>query len=278
MCRACGQDLIARALGPAAKQQPHFRHESGSECPASRRRRERARDDDQVVIDLRDALVRAWPGIPVDLVLVHTPDPEDGDGGPQTPVPQPPAIVVCGPEGTVVVERVRALPGPDRVKARSRAVRAQFGPGAAHVWFLAKDPLQFARRGTLQVRPRGLGGADHATVAPTEEQLAVIAAGGGVYWLDGQQVLIPYGVHDFVHTPREGEAWDFNDWRRDWPNDWRISHPVPAPTATRWGAGAVVAEPADQYESRLQPARGPRGDAAAGGRRAGPLAQAPRRR
>ncbi|MEV7275208.1 hypothetical protein ACIQIG_32910 [Streptomyces bacillaris] len=235
VCRACGQDLIARALGPAAKQQPHFRHESGSECPASRQRRERARDDDQVVIDLRDALIRAWPGIPVDLVLVHTPDPEDGDGGPQTPVPQPPAIVVCGPEGTVVVERVRALPGPDRVKARSRAVRAQFGPGAAHVWFLAKDPLQFTRRGTLQVRPRGLGRADHATVAPTEEQLAVIAAGGGVYWLDGQQVLIPYGVHDFVHTPREGEDWDFNDWRRDWPNDWRISHPVPAPTATRWG-------------------------------------------
>ncbi len=101
----------------------------------------------------------------------------------------------------MVVERVRALPGPDRVRARARAVRAQFGPGAAHVWFLAKDPLQFARCRTLQVRPRGLGKADHATVAPTEEQLAVVAAGGGVYWLDGQQVLIPYGVHDFVHTP-----------------------------------------------------------------------------
>ncbi|WP_145503716.1 hypothetical protein [Streptomyces sp. CFMR 7] len=236
VCRACGQDLIARALGPAAKPQPHFRHESGSECPASRQRRDRARDDDQVVIDLRDALVRAWPGVPVDLVLVHPPDPGDGDGGTRTALPQPPAIVVCGPEGTVVVERVRALPGPDRVRARSRAVRAQFGPGAAHVWFLAKDPLQFARCRTLQVSPRGLGKADHATVAPTEEQLAVIAAGGGVYWLDGQQVLIPYRVHDFVHTPREGEAWDFDDWRRKvWPYDWRISHPVPAPAATRWG-------------------------------------------
>ncbi|MEW9513894.1 hypothetical protein AB0H46_28805, partial [Streptomyces bacillaris] len=199
-------------------------------------RRERARDDDQVVIDLRDTLVRAWPGVPVDLVLVHPPGPEDGDGGPQTPVPQPPAIVVCGPEGTVVVERVHALPGPDRVKARARAVRAQFDPGAVHVWFLAKDPLQFARCRTLQVRPRGLGKAAHATVAPTEEQLAVVAAGGGVYWLDGQQVLIPYGVHDLVHTPREGKSWDFDDWRRKvWPYDWRISHPVPAPTATRWG-------------------------------------------
>ncbi|MEV1048739.1 hypothetical protein [Streptomyces sp. NPDC049916] len=104
------------------------------------------------------------------------------------------------------------------------------------MWFLAKDPLQFARCGTLQVRPRGLDKAVHATVAPTEEQLAVAAAGGGVYWLDGQQVLIPYGVHDFVHTPREGEDWDFPDWRRKiWPNDWRISHPVPAPDATRWG-------------------------------------------
>lgn len=126
--------------------------------------------------------------------------------------------------------------GPDRVRARSRAVRAQFGPGAAHVWFLAKDPLQFARIGTLQVRPRGLDKAAHATIKPTEEQLAVIAAGGGVYWLDGQQVLIPYGVHDFVHAPRKGEAWDFPDWRREiWPNDWRISHPAPGPDATRWG-------------------------------------------
>ncbi|MFF7038742.1 hypothetical protein [Streptomyces griseus] len=77
------------------------------------------------------------------------------------------------------------------MRARSRAVRAQFGPGAAHVWFLAKDPLQFARCGTLQVRPRGLDKAVHATVAPTEEQLAVIGAGGGVYWLDEQQALIP---------------------------------------------------------------------------------------
>ncbi|MCT6782268.1 hypothetical protein LXH09_37230 [Streptomyces sp. CS7] len=234
VCRACGQDLIARALSPTAKQQPHFSHTSSATCPASRTQRDKVSLDDQVVVELRDILVRAWPGVPVDLVLVHAPEP--GDDGTRAAAGQPPAIVVRGPEGTVVVERVRNLPGADRVRARSRAVRAQFGPGAAHVWFLAKDPLQFARCGTLQVRPRGLDKASHATVAPTEDQLAVIAAGGGVYWLDGQQVLIPYGVHDFAHTPEEGEAWDFPDWRRKvWPNDWRISHPVPAPDATRWG-------------------------------------------
>lgn len=234
VCRACGQDLIARALSPTAKQQPHFSHTSSATCPASRAQRDKVSLDDQVVIELRDALVRAWPGVPVDLVLVHAPEP--GDGAAQTAAGQPPAIVVRGPEGTVVVERVRALSGAARVRARSRAMRAQFGPGAAHVWFLAKDSLQFAGCETLQVRPRGLEKASHATVAPTQEQLAVIGAGGGVYWLDGQQVLVPYGVHDFVHAPGEGEAWDFPDWRRKvWPNDWRISHPMPAEDATRWG-------------------------------------------
>ncbi|MEV7653724.1 hypothetical protein AB0O39_06065 [Streptomyces anulatus] len=74
--------------------------------------------------------------------------------------------------------------------------------------------MQFAVCGTLQVKPRGLGKAAHTTIAPTVEQLAVIAASGGVYWLDGQQVHVPYGVHDFVHTPERGEGWDFPDWRR----------------------------------------------------------------
>ncbi|CAM5236494.1 Competence protein CoiA-like family protein OS=Streptomyces microflavus OX=1919 GN=Smic_83180 PE=4 SV=1 [Streptomyces microflavus] len=136
----------------------------------------------------------------------------------------------------MVIEHVRTLPGADRILARQRAVRAQFGPGAAHVWFLAKDPMQFARCGKLSVAPRGRDRTVHATIAPTAEQLAVITAGGGVYWLDGKQVLIPYGVHDFVHAPEKGEAWDFPDWRRKvWPNDWRISHPLPEPDATRWG-------------------------------------------
>ncbi|MCL6299510.1 hypothetical protein [Streptomyces kronopolitis] len=103
--------------------------------------------------------------------------------------------------------------------------------------FLAKDPLQFARCGKLPVAPRGRDRDVHATVAPTEQQLAIIAAGGGVYWLDGQQVLVPYGVHNFTHTPRDDEDWNFTDWRRrkEWHKDWRISHPVPEPDATRWG-------------------------------------------
>ncbi|MEV5259873.1 hypothetical protein AB0L02_17670 [Streptomyces anulatus] len=171
--------------------------------------------------------------MPVDLVLDLAPEVED-EGTPP-PAGQPAAIVVRGAEQTVVVEHVRTLPGADRIRARQRAVRAQFGPGAAHVWFLAKDPMQFARCGTLQVKPRGRDKAVHTTIAPTAEQLAVIAASGGVYWLDGQQVHVPYGVHDFVHRSEKGEDWDFRDWRRDWPKDWRISHPLPAPDATRWG-------------------------------------------
>ncbi|MFI8200770.1 hypothetical protein ACIF6K_30345 [Streptomyces sp. NPDC085942] len=235
MCRYYGQDLIARALSPTTSTRPHFRHESGWECPASHERRRNTDLEDQVVVNLRAVLVRAWPGVPVDLVLVRAP--EAVDGGMSAAAGQPPAIVVCGPEQTVIVERVRTLPGGDQVRARSRTVRAQFGPRAVHVWFLTKDPMQFAHRGRLPVKPRGRDKAVHATVAPTAEQLAVIASGGGVYWLDGQQVHVPYGVHDFVHEPEEGEDWDFPEaWkRRGWPNDWRISHPVPAPDATRWG-------------------------------------------
>ncbi|WP_228183976.1 hypothetical protein [Streptomyces anulatus] len=232
-CRYCGQDLVARNLSPTSPRRAHFSHQSSEECPASRGRRSRTDLEDQLVVDLRDALVRAWPGVPVDVVLVR--DPEAGDEGASAASGQPPAIVVRGTEQTLVVEHVPTLPGVDRIRARQRAVRARFGPGAAHVWFLAKDPMQFARCGTLQVKPRGLDKAVHTTIAPTAEQLAVIAASGGVYWLDGQQVHVPYGVHDFVHTPEKGEDWNFRDWRRDWHKDWRISHPLPAPDATRWG-------------------------------------------
>lgn len=51
-------------------------------------------------------------------------------------------------------------------------------------------------------------------------------------------------VYEVPHRPSVGYpvrpipwriAWDFGGWRRDWPNDWRISHPVPAADATRWG-------------------------------------------
>ncbi|MEU5187568.1 hypothetical protein AB0G83_10575 [Streptomyces klenkii] len=81
MCRVCFQDLILRAIKPDAKQAPHFRHESSRECPASaerqqQRQRQRQRQttlDDQVVIDLRDQLIRAWPGVAVALELPDSP-------------------------------------------------------------------------------------------------------------------------------------------------------------------------------------------------------------
>lgn len=81
-----------------------------------------------------------------------------------------------------------SLPGPYRVRGRLRAGRAGYDSGALHVWFLAKNPLQFARCGQLHVAPRRRGRGVHVTVAPTGEQLATVAAGGGVYWLDGEQV------------------------------------------------------------------------------------------
>ncbi|MFE7805873.1 competence protein CoiA family protein [Streptomyces sp. NPDC057430] len=228
VCRACTQDLILRGAKPGSKKLPHFSHQNSQGCPASAERRRRIELDDQVVIDLRDRLIRAWPDATVTLELPHAPG--------ETPVAgMPPAIVICGPQGTVVVERPPSLPGPEQLGTRLRAVRARYGAGASHVWFLAKDPLQFARCGKLNVAPRGRDRAVHVTIAPTEQQLAIVAAGGGVYWLDGQQVLIPYGVHDFAHEPGQKEDWGFTDWRRSWRNDWFISHPLPARDASRWG-------------------------------------------
>lgn len=229
MCRACRQDLILRAVHPSAKQAPHFRHQNSQDCPATAARRRQVERDDQVVIELRDQLVQAWPGVPITLELPFEQEDSTQASG------LPPAIVVHGQAGTVVVERPRTVPAPEQVRARISAVRAQHGQRVRHVWFLAKDPGQFARCGTLRVAPRGRPRADHITVAPTEQQLAIAAGGGGVYWLDGRQVLVPYGVHDFTHERRDGEAWDFPDWRRGWRRDWRISQPYPAPEATRWG-------------------------------------------
>ncbi|MEV5242591.1 hypothetical protein AB0K89_26315 [Streptomyces cinnamoneus] len=235
MCRACFQDLILRAIKPDAKQVPHFRHESSRECPASAERQREIAMDDQVVIDLRDRLLRAWPGATICLDIPE--DPGGQEPGRVPPGWMPPAIVVSGADGPVVIERPRKLPDPEQIQHRLRAVRDRYGAGGRHVWFLAKDPLQFAKCGKLHVAPRGRDRDVHVTVAPTEQQLAIIAAAGGVYWLDGQQVLVPYGVEDFTHEPLRGEEWDFRDWRRnkEWHRDWRISQPVPAPEANRWG-------------------------------------------
>ncbi|GLW19789.1 hypothetical protein Stsp01_65320 [Streptomyces sp. NBRC 13847] len=148
--------------------------------------------------------MRAWPGVSICLELPQ--DPQETETGQVPPAGLPPALVVCGPQETIVIEQPRSLPGPDQVGARLRAVRAQYGSGTTHVWFLAKDPLQFARCGKLTVAPRGRDRDVHTTVAPTEQRLAITAAGGGMYWLDGQQVLVPYGVHNFTHAPRAGGA------------------------------------------------------------------------
>ncbi|MFJ9461483.1 hypothetical protein ACIRST_41240 [Kitasatospora sp. NPDC101447] len=56
-----------------------------------------------------------------------------------------------------------------------------------------------------------------------------------MYFLDGAKVLVPYRVHDFTHQARSGEDWDFTGGRRNWRHDWRISRPLPAPDASRWG-------------------------------------------
>lgn len=89
------------------------------------------------------------------------------------------------------------------------------------------------------MKPHGRAKTVHSTVLPTTRQRAITAAGSGVYWLDGDQVLVPYGVHDFTHEPSDDEDWDFTDWRargeKNWQADWRISHPHPAPDASRWG-------------------------------------------
>ncbi|WP_367140621.1 MULTISPECIES: hypothetical protein [Streptomyces] len=239
MCRACFQDLILRALTPDARQKPNFRHKNrhgdSAECRASAERQQEIAADDRVVIELRDQIIRALPGLTVTLELPVDPDSRGTDPAP--PSWMPPAIIVSAAEGPVVIERPRGLPEPEDVQRRLRAVRARYGASARHVWFLAKDPLQFAQCGRLEVKPRGHERTVHVTIAPTAQQQAIVAAGGGVYWLDGQQVLVPYGVHDFTHQPRQGEDWDFRDWRRkkQWHQDWSISQPVPAPHATRWG-------------------------------------------
>ncbi|MFF4534130.1 hypothetical protein ACFY1P_33275 [Streptomyces sp. NPDC001407] len=239
MCRACFQDLILRALTPDARQKPNFRHKNrhgdSAECRASAERQQEIAADDQVVIELRDQIILALPGLTVTLELPEDPDSRGTDPAP--PSWMPPAIIVSAAEGPVVIERPRRLPEPEDVQRRLRAVRARYGARARHVWFLAKDPLQFAQCGRLEVKPRGHERTVHVTIAPTAQQQTIVAVGGGVYWLDGQQVLVPYGVHDFTHQPRQGEDWDFCDWRRkkQWHQDWSISQPVPDAGATRWG-------------------------------------------
>ncbi|GGN43172.1 hypothetical protein GCM10012285_24270 [Streptomyces kronopolitis] len=115
MCRASEQDLILRAVKPTAKQQPHFRHRNSQECPASAERRRQV--DLEVVIDLRDRLMRAWPGVPICLELPQ--DPQETEPGQGPPAGLPPGLarrrndsrVVPG-QGPAAVRPVRQTPRP----------------------------------------------------------------------------------------------------------------------------------------------------------------------
>ncbi|MEU8140138.1 hypothetical protein [Streptodolium elevatio] len=241
MCRACHGDLILRPITPGSRQQPHFRHHSNSEsgardCRAPAGDRQRIEREDQAVVVLRDLLVRAWPGVGASLEIPRSTRDSEAAG-------TRPALVIRGMDGQlVVIERPQELPHTEAINARVRAVRSHYGTAAVHVWFLAKDPEQFVPGAPLEVKPHGRAKTVHATVLPTTRQRAITAAGSSVYWLDGDQVLVPYGVHDFTHAPRPGENWEFADWRaaKQWHRDWRISHPLPDSDATRWGLVTVT--------------------------------------
>ncbi|MFJ7280270.1 hypothetical protein [Kitasatospora sp. NPDC098663] len=238
-CRACRERLVLRSAKPGAVNSPHFSHKAGADCSASPAVREQLAIDDRVVIEFRQRITRAWPGMTC--VLEYPAGLYDD--GEQPAVVLPPAVVVPGGldgQGALVVERPRRPVDVEEVQERIRTVRARYGVGARHVWFWTHDVLHAARLADLPVAPRGQPKTKHATIAPTAQQLAVIASGGRVYFLDGQQVLVPYGVHDITHEHRAGEDWDFRDWRRDWRHDWRISHPVPTSDASRWGLAPVA--------------------------------------
>ncbi|MFC7983622.1 hypothetical protein [Streptomyces sp. NPDC057336] len=184
--------------------------------------------DDQVVIQLSHQ-IRALPGV-TGCTLASPGD------DPHQPIGLPPAVIAqCG-DTTVVIERPGTLPNPPAVRRRILAVR-EHHVGAAHVWFLRRDPGQFGQLPSHTVRLSGRD-VEHQRVAPTEQQLAILDAGGHVYWLDGKLVLVPYGYHAFRHPARPEQDWTaWPKWPRDKDprDDWRLSKPRPAPTADCWG-------------------------------------------
>ncbi|GAA2984645.1 hypothetical protein GCM10010519_18870 [Streptomyces lactacystinicus] len=240
VCRACRENLMLRSVRPGAVNRPHFSHKANADCSAAPAVRAELELDDRIVVEFQQRITRAWPGAHC---VLEFPDGLDDDGAEGPAGVLPPAVVVRGgPDGRdpLVVERPRRPVDISEVQERIRTVQARYGTGARHVWFWTRDVLHAARLADLPVAPRGRPKTKHATIAPTAQQLAVIAGGGRVYFLDGQQVLVPYGVHDFTHEQRAGEDWNFPDWRREFRRDWRISHPVPAVHASRWGLAPVA--------------------------------------
>lgn len=246
LCRACAEPLILKGARPEAKVAPHFAHQGGGPCRLPAREAE-IDVDDEVVIQLSHQ-IRALPGVTGCTLASPGDDPHE-------PIGLPPAVVAqCG-ETTVVIERPGKLPSAQAVRRRILAVREHHG-GAAHVWFLRRDPAQFGQLPSHTVR---LGGHDveHQRVAPTEQQLAILDAGGNVYWLDGKLVLVPYGCHAFRHPARPGQDW--TKWPR-WPrhkdprDDWRISKPRPAPDADCWGLVPIALSSLTRTRAVFQPA------------------------
>ncbi|MEU7031395.1 hypothetical protein AB0A60_32465 [Streptomyces sp. NPDC046275] len=231
-CRACGESLILKGTKATSKVQAHFAHRTGEGC--SRPEREAALDaEDEVVIQLRDR-IRAMPGVTV--CTTASPGESETD-----PLGMPPAILVAvrGATTVVIEAPTGVLPGPETVRRRIRAVRGEHA-GAEHVWFLKRNPSQFAQLAPHQVKLRE-GKRTHERVVPNEQQQAIAEVGGHVYWLDGKVVLVPYGIRRFRHPVQRGQQWtDWPSWRSDPRDDWLISKPRPATDADSWGLVPVA--------------------------------------
>lgn len=255
-CPVCGETMsLSRRRGDHSAYTPRFAHRQlqtnaglDEGCTARADVRRQVEEDVQVVIDLHSKLTTAWPGIPT-----HIECPQPGAAGEPAP---PPVIVAQDGEGTLIIECPHGALEEETVRRRIRAVRDHYGAQARHVWFFAEDPEHF-RTGNLSpksVRPAGAARSiKHQRLRPTDRQLQIIASGGAVYWVNGHNVLVPYGGHDFTHRPANGE-----DWSGISRTDWRISHPTPAPDANWWGLvpiglstlrrGRVAFHPAEAHE------------------------------
>lgn len=244
-CRVCGEWLILKGTLPGAKVQPYFAHRGGEGC--SRPEEEALLDAaDEVVIRLREQ-IHALAGIAHCTTTSPGEDPADPSG-------MPPAVIAqCGTTTVIFEAPTQKLPGAEAIRRRIRAVRDEHG-GAQHVWFLKRDLTQF---NALDAHPVWLRGKDvlHEQVAPNEQQEAILAAGGHVYWLDGKVVLVPYGIRRFQHPVQSGQDWtNWPRWRSDPREDWRISKPRPAPDAHTWGLVPIAFASLTRTRGTFRPA------------------------
>ncbi|ATM24651.1 hypothetical protein SMD44_p10152 (plasmid) [Streptomyces alboflavus] len=244
-CRACRERLILKGTRPGAKVQPHFAHRGGDGC--SKPEQEALLDAaDEVVIRLREQ-IRALPGV------THCTTTSPGETI-TDPSGIPPAVLAQFGTTTVIIEApTGALPPTEAIRHRVHAVHGAYDD-AQHVWFLKRDLGQFSE---LSPHPVWLRGAKvlHQQVAPNEQQQAINAAGGHVYWLDGKVVLVPYGIYWFRHPVQHGQQWEnWPNWRSDPREDWRISQPRPAPDAHTWGLVPIAFASLTRSRGTFRPA------------------------